>query len=56
VRGQAKLTLPISDGIVLPLSLIVDNRTALVEETDIRGQFGFTVDFARLISAFTGSR
>jgi hypothetical protein len=50
VKGQAKLTIPVGDsGLELPLSLTVANRTELVDEKEIRGQFGFTFDFSRLV-------
>ena len=50
--GQAKLTIPIADGFDLPLSLTYANRTELIKESVVRGQFGFTFDTARIIRAF----
>lgn len=47
-RGQAKVTIPIADGIELPLSMTVANRSELVDEAEVRGLIGFTVDTARL--------
>jgi len=48
--GQLKLTIPISDGISLPLSLSVANRSELVKETTVRGRFGFSFDFTKLFN------
>jgi hypothetical protein len=47
-RGQLKLTVPILDGFELPISMTIANRTELVDETEVRGLVGFTVDTARL--------
>jgi hypothetical protein len=49
---QGKVKIPIAEGIDLPLSLTYANRTALINEKDVRGQFGFTFDTARLFRAF----
>ena len=51
-KTQAKFTLPIADGIEFPVSVTYANRTELIDEKDVRGQFGFTLDTARLIRAF----
>lgn len=48
-RGQAKLVLPIADGIEFPISVTVANRTALVDEAEVRGLVGFTVDTTRIV-------
>jgi len=50
--GQVKLTLPLFDGVSLPLSFSVANRTELIKESEVRGRFGFTIDFAKLAKAF----
>lgn len=50
--GQAKLTIPIFDGVTLPVSFSVANRTDLIEETEVRGRFGFTFDVAKLLKGF----
>ena len=51
-KGQAKLTIPLGNtGIQLPLSLTVANRTELIKEKEVRGQFGFTFDFSKLVNA-----
>jgi hypothetical protein len=47
--GQVKLTLPLFDGVALPLSFSVANRTDLINESEVRGRFGFTFDFAKLL-------
>lgn len=48
--GQLKLTIPIADGISLPLSLSVANRSELIKETTMRGRFGFSFDFTKLFN------
>jgi len=43
--GQVKLTIPIPDwGIRLPLSVTFANRTELIKESTVRGNFGITFD------------
>ena len=49
---QGKVKIPIAEGIDLPLSLTYANRTELIKEKDVRGQFGFTIDTAKLFRAF----
>ena len=51
-KAQGKLTIPIADGIEFPVSVTWANRTSLIDEKEVRGQFGFTLDTARLIRAF----
>ena len=52
IKGQAKLTLPLGNtGIAFPISVTVANRTELIKEKEVRGQFGFTFDFSKLVSA-----
>lgn len=51
-RAQAKVKVPVADGIEIPISVTFANRTDLIDETDIRGQFGFTFDTAKLLRAF----
>jgi hypothetical protein len=50
VTGQAKLTIPIFDGISLPISVSVANRSELIKETTVRGRVGFSFDFTKLLS------
>lgn len=50
--GQAKLSIPIVDGVSLPLSATIANRTEFVDETEVRGILGFTVDTSRLAQVF----
>jgi hypothetical protein len=51
--GQLKLTIPLGDtGIKLPLSVTFANRTELVREKEVRGNFGFTLDFDSLFARF----
>ncbi len=52
-RAQSKINIPIADGIEFPISVTFANRTELINEKDVRGQFGFTVDLARLVKAFS---
>jgi hypothetical protein len=51
-RLQGKVKIPVAEGIDLPLSLTFANRTNLIRERDVRGQFGFTFDSAKLFRAF----
>jgi len=51
-KAQAKVKIPVTDGIEIPGSLTFANRTDLIDETDVRGQFGFTFDTAKLLRAF----
>lgn len=52
IKGQAKLTIPLGNtGIQFPISVTVANRTELIKEKEVRGQFGFTFDFSKLVSA-----
>jgi hypothetical protein len=48
--GQLKLTIPIFEGMNLPISVSFANRTGLIKESTVRGRFGFTLDFAKLLS------
>ena len=50
-KVQAKIKIPITDGIDLPISFTWANRTELINEKEVRGQFGFTFDLARLAKA-----
>jgi hypothetical protein len=52
-RAQGKLTIPVMDGIDLPLALTYSNRTETGEKDTVKGQFSFTVDTARLYKLFT---
>ena len=45
---QGKVKIPIAEGIDFPISLTFANRTNLIDEKDVRGQFGFTFDTAKL--------
>lgn len=50
-RLQGKVKIPIAEGIDLPLSLTFANKKDLINERDVRGQFGFTFDSAKLFRA-----
>jgi len=48
--GQLKLVIPINGtGIKLPFSITFANRSELIKESTIRGNFGFTLDLDRLL-------
>jgi hypothetical protein len=50
--GQVKITFPIFDGISLPISFSVANRSDLIKESTVRGRFGVTFDMAKLLKGF----
>ncbi len=51
--GQIKLTVPIKGlGIKLPISVTFANRTELVKEKTVRGNFGLTFDLDTIFSKF----
>lgn len=51
--GQLKLIIPIKDsGIKIPFSITFSNRTELVREKEVRGNFGFTFDLDTLFAKF----
>lgn len=52
-RVQGRLEIPLTRGITLPISVTRSNRTELIKEAEVKGQFGFTIDVARLASLFT---
>lgn len=43
---------PIMEGVDLPVSLTYANRTALIDEDDLFGQVGFTIDTATLFEKY----
>jgi hypothetical protein len=47
-KGQVKLTVPIALGMSLPISVTVANRVELIDEAEVRGHVGFTLDFSAL--------
>jgi hypothetical protein len=49
-RVQSKLVLPVADGFDVPLSVTWASRTELIDEAEIRGHAGFTVDVTRLLA------
>lgn len=55
--GQFKFTVPIGDtGIKIPISFTFANRTELIKEKEVRGNFGITFDFDSILArlkAFT---
>ena len=53
-KAQFKLKVPLPRpfaGITLPISITLANRTELIDESEVRGQVGFTVDFSKLQQA-----
>jgi hypothetical protein len=51
--GQVKLVIPIKDtGFKLPISITFANRTELVREKEVRGNFGVTFDLDTLFARF----
>lgn len=50
---QAKVTVPILNGLDLPFSLTYGNQPELNKEKTIKGQLGFTIDMARILQALT---
>jgi hypothetical protein len=52
-HAQAKLTIPILNGLDLPFSFTYANQSGLIKEKKIKGQFGFSIDTARLLQALT---
>jgi hypothetical protein len=52
-HAQAKLTIPILNGLDLPFSVTYANQKGLIKENKIRGQFGFSIDTSRLLEALT---
>lgn len=53
-RVQGKVSIPLAEGIEIPLSVTYASRTDLVKEADVRGKFGLTFDVARIAQAFSG--
>jgi hypothetical protein len=48
--GQIRVTLPMSTGVKLPVSVSVSNRTELLNEAQIRANIGFTFSFDAVAS------
>jgi len=48
-KVQAKIKIPLVEGISIPISFTYATRADLIDEKEVRGQFGFTFDVARLI-------
>lgn len=51
LKLQAKLLLPIAEGVNVPFSATWANRGELIDEARINGQVGFTFDVAQILSA-----
>jgi hypothetical protein len=52
ILGQGKLTIPLKNGVRIPLSVTFANRTELIEEEDVRANFGVTFNLDAFIAAF----
>ncbi len=51
--GQIKVIIPVNNsGFKIPISVSFANRTELVKEKEVRGNFGFTFDFDPLFAKF----
>jgi hypothetical protein len=52
--GQLKLTIPIKQGsgVTFPISFTFANRTELVREKEVRGNFGLTFDLDKILAKF----
>jgi hypothetical protein len=51
--GQIKLVIPIKNsGVRIPISFSFANRTELIKEKEVRGNFGFTFDLDALFAKF----
>jgi hypothetical protein len=55
-RVQGKLTLPLADGLDLPLSLGYASKQELLLESGAYGKFGLTLDFGKLLVALRSGR
>ena len=45
-HAQVKLTIPVFDGVDLPVSFTYANQKGLIKENDVEGKFGFTFDLS----------
>jgi len=52
-QAQAKLNIPILNGLDLPFSLTYSNHEEFVKKNKTRLQFGFAIDTARILQALT---
>jgi len=50
IRGQLKLTVPVKEGVELPLSFTIANRGEHTPGRDLGGQMSLAVDIARLLA------
>jgi len=49
---QARSSIPLIDGIDIPISITWANRTELTKEDHVRARFGFSFDLSRLATRF----
>lgn len=50
-KTQVKLDFPVAAGVVIPISLTWAKRPDLIDEKEVRGTFGFTIDTSKLAAA-----
>jgi len=50
-KVQCKIDFPVSAGVSVPVSVTWASRTDLIDESDVRGAFGFTIDTSKLAAA-----
>lgn len=51
-KSQVKLTIPLVNGISLPISATWANRTEMVNKEDVQARIGFSFDLAKLAAGF----
>jgi len=47
-KTQVKLDLPVTAGVTIPISLTWADRPEVIDEKEVRGLFGFTIDTSKL--------
>ena len=47
-KTQLKLDLPVTAGVIIPISLTWADRPEVIDEKEVRGLFGFTIDTSKL--------
>lgn len=50
-KTPVKLDFPVAAGVVLPISLTGADRRDVINEKEVRGTFGFTIDTSKLAAA-----
>ena len=52
---QAKLTVPVKNGLKVPISVTASNRSELIKEKDVRGSIGLTLDLDVFMQLLPGA-